>query len=151
MRRFTIPAALVVAGALALTGCAAQDGEGDADGGTAGETAVSVCETVAAGIRDISNGIQNTIASASPETQAEVEAYLSDAAERVDAFAEQARDSDFAAAVEDFADEVEATAEYVGELRDDEGEQDAEALAERQAALQEAAAEIREACTRDGD
>ncbi|MGR2753977.1 hypothetical protein [Agromyces arachidis] len=144
MRRFTMPAALVIAGALALTGCTAQDGE------NAGAAAGSACQTVATGIRDISNGIQNNLASASAETRDDVEGYLSDAADRVDAFAAEIEDSEFAAAVEEFAAEVEASAEYVGDLpEDDAEEQDAEALAERQTALQEAAADVREACSPD--
>ena len=145
MRRFTMPAALLFAGALALTGCTAQDGQNSE---AAAET---VCETVASGIRDISNGIQNNLASVSADTREDVEAYLSEAGDRVEALAADAEDSEFAAAVEDFAAEVQASADYAGELPEDPATQDPEALAERQAALQEAAAEVKAACTPDGE
>lgn len=143
MRRFTMPAALVFAGALALTGCTAQDGD------TAGAAAESVCQTVAAGVRDISNGIQNTLASATAENRDEIEAYLTEAGDRVEALAADAEDSEFAAAVEEFAAEVEASGEYAGELPEDPSTQDPEELSERQVALQEAAAKVKDACTPD--
>lgn len=142
-RRFTMPAALLFAGALALTGCTAQGGE------NAEAAAESVCETVATGIRDISNGIQNTLASATAEKRDEVEAYLTEAGDRVEALAADAEDSEFAAAIEEFAAEVEASGEYAGELPEDPSTQDPEALAERQAALQETAAEVQGSCTAD--
>jgi hypothetical protein len=143
MRRFTMPAALVFAGALALTGCTAQDGD------TAGAAGAAVCETVASGIRDISNGIQNTLASVSAENRDDVEAYLTEAGDRVEALAADAEDSEFAAAVEEFAAEVEASGEYAGSLPEDPSTQDPEELSERQAALQEAAANVKDACTPD--
>lgn len=145
MRRFTMPAALLFAGALALTGCTAQDGE------NAEAVAGSVCETVASGIRDISNGIQNNLASVSAENRDEVEAYLTEAGDRVQALVAEVEDSEFAAAVEEFAAEVEASGEYAGDLPEDPAAQDPEELAERQAALQEAAAEVKAACTPDGE
>ena len=145
MRRFTMPAALLFAGALALTGCTAQDGQNSE---AAAET---VCETVASGIRDISNGIQNNLASVSAENRDEVEAYLTEAGDRVQALVADVEESEFAAAVEEFAAEVEASGEYAGELPEDPATQDPEALAERQAALQEAAAEVKAACTPDGE
>ena len=55
MRRFTMPAALVFAGALALTGCASGGGDDTA-------TAEESCSTIASQVRDISNGVQNNIA-----------------------------------------------------------------------------------------
>lgn len=148
MRRFTMPAALVFAGALALTGCTAQDGD---NAGAAGAAAETVCETVASGIRDISNGIQNTLATATAENRDEVEAYLTEAGDRVEALAADAEDSEFAAAVEEFAAEVEASGEYAGDLPDDPSTQDPEELSERQAALQETAANVQESCSADGE
>jgi hypothetical protein len=145
MRRFTMPAALVFAGALALTGCTAQGGD------TAGAAAESVCETVASGVRDISNGIQNTLASATAENRDEVEAYLTEAGDRVEALAADAEESEFATAIEEFAAEVEASGQYAGELPEDPSTQDPEALSERQAALQEAAADVQASCSADAE
>jgi chemotaxis protein histidine kinase CheA len=145
MRRFTMPAAIIFVGALALTGCTAQDGE------NAGAAAESVCETVASGVRDISNGIQNTLASVTAENRDEVEAYLTEAGDRVEALAADAEDSEFAAAIEEFAAEVEASGEYAGDLPEDPSTQDPEELSERQAAIQEAAANVKESCSADAE
>jgi hypothetical protein len=151
MRRIAMPAALVFAGALALSGCAAEDG-----GDTAGSGA-DTCTTVASEMRDISNGVQNTLASASSVD--DIEAYLEDAQSRVDAAIEEAGDDDeLVSAVEDFKAELEAVGEYAGGLTDAPTEedpsvtaveQDPEELAERQTAVQEAAGEVTASCGED--
>ena len=147
MRRIAIPAALVFAGALALSGCAAGDG-----GDTAGSA--DACTTVASEVRDVSNGVQNTLAA--PESVDELEAYLEDAKSRVDAAIEEAGDDEeLAAAVEDFKATLEGVSEYAGELTEGPSEEDPEAttveqdpdaLAEQQAAVQEASTEVTSAC-----
>lgn len=146
MQRIMTSTALVFASALLLSGCAA------GGGGTTATPSDGACEIVAAGVRDISNGVQNNLAAVADTT--ELDEYLSSAAERVDAFVEEASENEeLVAAVEDFKTEVAAAADYAGELPepDAEGaiEQDPDALAERQAALQEAAAEVKAACTED--
>lgn len=151
MRRFAMPAALVFAGALALSGCAAGDG-----GDTAG-SADDTCTTVATEVRDISNGVQNTLASSASVD--ELETYLEDAKSRVDAAVEEAGDDEeVAAAIEDFKATLEGVSEYAGELTEGPSEedpevtvveQDPEALAEQQAAVQEASAEVGSACAAD--
>ncbi|GAA4067059.1 hypothetical protein [Agromyces indicus] len=151
MRRIAMPAALVFAGALALSGCAAEGGGDTA--GSSGDT----CTTVASEVRDVSNGVQNTLASASSTD--EIESYLSDAQSRVDAAVEEAGDDDdLKSAVEDFKSELDAVGEYAGGLteaptEDDPSvtaiEQDPEELAERQTAVQEAAGEVTAVCGED--
>ena len=146
MQRIMTSTALVFAGALLLSGCAAGGGDSTTT------PAADACQTVASELRDISNGVQNNLAAAADGS--ELEEYLSSAAERVDAIIEEAGDNEeLVAAVEDFKAEVGAATDYAGELPepDAEGaiEQDADALAERQAALQEAAAEVGAACAAD--
>src|SRR5215207_9427887 len=134
MQRIITSTALVFAGALLLSGCATAGG-GDTD---AAPTA-NLCDTVASGVRDISNGVQNNLAAA---------------ADRTDAFVEEASENEeLVAAVEDFKAEVAEANDYAAQLPepDEEGtvEQDPDQLGERQAALQEAAAKVGEAC--DGE
>ena len=153
MRRIAMPAALVFAGALALSGCAA------GDGGDTAEPADDICSTIATQMRDISNGVQNTLASST--TVDEIEAYLDDAQARIDAAVEEAGENEeLVAAVEEFKAELESASEYAGELTEGPSEddpeetvveQDPEAMAERQAAVMEAAAEVRSACADDDD
>lgn len=147
MQRIMKSTALVFAGALLLSGCATTSG----DGGSAAPT-LDLCDTVAAGVRDISNGVQNNLAAAADQT--ELDEYLSGAADRIDAFVEQASENEeLVAAVDEFKAEVAEAKDYAATLPepDAEGtiEQDADALAERQAALQEAAAKVSAAC--DGE
>jgi hypothetical protein len=150
MRRIAMPAALVFAGALALSGCAA-------DGGDTAGSGADTCTTVASEVRDISNGVQNTLASASSTD--EIETYLEDAQSRVDAAIEEAGDNDeLVSAVEDFTGELEGVGEYAGGLTEAPTEedpsvtaveQDPEELAERQTAIQEAAGEVTASCGED--
>jgi len=147
MQRIITSTALVFAGALLLSGCATAGG-GDTD---AAPTA-NLCDTVASGVRDISNGVQNNLAAAADRTV--LDEYLSSAADRIDAFVEEASENEeLVAAVEDFKAEVAEANDYAAQLPepDEEGtvEQDPDQLGERQAALQEAAAKVGEAC--DGE
>jgi hypothetical protein len=147
MRRIAMPAALVFAGALALSGCAA-------DGGDTAGSGADTCTTVASEVRDISNGVQNTLAAASSTD--EIETYLEDAQSRVDAAAEEAGDNEeLTAAVDAFKSELDAVGEYAGGLTEAPSEedpsvttleQDPEELAEQQTAVQEAAGEVTAAC-----
>ena len=147
MHRIMKSTALVFAGALLLSGCATTTGDGDSAAPT-----LDLCDTVATGVRDISNGVQNNLAAAAD--QSELDEYLSSAADRIDAFVEQASENEeLGAAVDEFKAEVAEAKDYAATLPepDDEGtiEHDADALAERQAALQEAAAKVSAAC--DGE
>jgi hypothetical protein len=150
MRRFALPAALVFAGALALSGCTA--GDGDDTAGSAGDN----CTTVAGEVRDISNGVQNTLAA--PGSLDELEEYLEDAQSRVEAAADEAESDELESAVDDFAATLEGVSEYADELTEGPSEEDPEAtaveqdpdaLAEQQAALQEASAEVGAVCSAD--
>lgn len=151
MRRIAMPAALVFAGALALSGCAA------GDGGDTAAPAEDTCATIASEVRDISNGVQNTLASAASVD--EIEAYLEDAKSRIDAAVEEAGDNEeLAAAVEEFKAQLESVSEYSGELTEGPSEvdpeatvveQDPEAMAEQQTAVMEAATEVNSVCAGD--
>ena len=151
MRRIAMPAALVFAGALALSGCAT------GNGGDTAAPAEDTCATVASEMRDISNGIQNTLASATSTD--DIQAYLDDAKSRVDAAVEEAGDNEeLAAAVEDFKSQLESVSEYAGELTEGPSEddpeatvveQDPEAMAEQQTAVMEAATEVNSVCAGD--
>ena len=151
MRRFAMPAALVFAGALALSGCAA------GNGGDTASPAADSCTTVATEVRDISNGVQNTLAA--PASVDELETYLDDASSRVDAAAEDAGDNDdLASAVEDFKATLEGVSEYASGLTEGPSEddpeatvveQDPEAMAEQQTAVQEASSEVSSVCAGD--
>jgi hypothetical protein len=143
-----MPAALVFAGALALSGCAA------GDGGDTAAPAEDTCTTVASEVRDISNGVQNTLAA--PASVDELESYLEEAKSRVDAAVEEAGDDEeLAAAVEEFKASLDGASEYAGELTEAPSEEDPEtttieqdpdALAEQQSAVQEASVEVNSVC-----
>ncbi|MFE5670082.1 hypothetical protein ACFQ58_00595 [Agromyces sp. NPDC056523] len=149
MQRFAMPTALVFAAALALSGCAAGGGGGD----TAGSTEDN-CTTVAGHVRDISNGVQNTLASATSAD--ELEEYLEEAKSRVTEAADEAESDDLETAVDDFAATLEGVGEYADGLEEAPSEEDPEtttlqqdpdALAEQQAAVQEAAGEVASVCS----
>ncbi|WP_430647967.1 hypothetical protein [Agromyces sp. GXS1127] len=153
MRRFTMPAALVFAGALALTGCASGDG---------GDTAASgedSCATIAADVRDISNGVQNNIAA--PSSLEGLQDYLGDASERTDALIEEAGDDDALidalGGFQTALNEVSTYADGLEEVPSEEDpsvmtvEQDPEELAAQQTAVQEASSEVAASCDADSD
>ena len=139
MQRIMTSTALVFAGALLLAGCAA-------GGGTATPSA-DPCETLEDAVRDISNGIQNALAAADP---AELQATLEGYSERVDELDELAVDNNAVSEVIDSLDQaLTAATEFAATLPSDPEEVDADAVAERQAAVQEAAAEVTAACTEE--
>ncbi|MFB9959245.1 hypothetical protein [Agromyces bracchium] len=152
MRRFTMPAALVFAGALALTGCASG---GDDDTATAGES----CSSIAAEVRDISNGVQNNLAT--PESIEGLQDYLGEASERTDALIEEAGDDsaliDALGEFQTALNEVSTYADGLEEVPSEEDpsvmtiEQDPEELATQQATVQEASAAVGASCDADSD
>lgn len=129
--------ALVFASALLLSGCSA--------GGGGPTSAADACASVQAALRDVSNGAQNALASASDpdEVQADLEGY----SERAAALAEKADNSDVAKALETLDAKLTEAAEAVGTLPTDaEGELDADAIAEQLTGIQEAVEKISVAC-----
>lgn len=130
---------LVLAGALLLTGCAS--------GGSAGSTPkVDACATVQSAVRDISNGAQNTLAAAG--TPSEIQAKLEDYSARVVALAEKAENPDVADALAKVDEKLAEVSAAVGSLpTDEDGAIDAEAIAEQQAGIQEAADKLKTACS----
>ena len=105
--------ALVCAGALVLSGCAAEG---------AGPTSVAdACSTIQAALRDVSNGAQNALASAGDpaEIQSDLEGY----SERAGTLAEKADNPDVVKALETLNAKLSEAAEAVGALiTDPEGE-----------------------------
>lgn len=135
MRRIMTSTALVFAGALLLSGCAAGGGEPT--------PSADPCEAVRVAARDISNGVQNALAGVDPAAlQEKLEGY----SQRLDELGAQAEDGSAASdAVASLDEAVSAAMEFVATLPPD-GEVDPDAAAERQAAVQEAAAGLTEAC-----
>ena len=139
MRRIMTSTALVFAGALLLSGCTA-------GGGTATPTA-DPCETLGNAVRDISNGVQNALASADP---AELQATLEGYSERVDELDQLVEGDGAAADVIGSLDAALAEAtEFVATLPTDAEEVDSERVAEVQAEIQEAASGVTEACAEE--
>lgn len=139
MQRMKLSAALVFAGALLLSGCAA--GGGDAD------TTAGGCDTVQSDVRDISNGAQNALATGGDPS--EVTSALEGYSERAAALGEDAAD-DVSGAVDSLVETLDEAAQFAETLpTDPEAEVDADAVAEHQTAIQEAAAEVSSACTAD--
>ncbi len=138
MHRFMKTTAVVFAGALLLSGCSASGG-GDAS------ASADPCETVRVEVRNISNGAQNTLATAT-DPDATVE-YLAGLEERVDALGEQADgDAKLDDALDGLQGALEGASEYAATISAD-AEQDADALAAQQTAIQEAAANVTEVCS----
>lgn len=160
MRRSTKAAAIIFAGALALTGCSGQAGDDVGDevresvGAKVSESAAALkdaaCERITARIQDLSAGAQEQLETATTETRADVEAFLTDAADQVDELLASAENQELADAVEDFAEEVRESAEYTRGLSDP-GAAYEDELAERQQELQDAADDVAEACDPDED
>ena len=136
MRRIMTSTALVFAGALLLSGCSA-------GGGTATPSG-DPCETLSNAVRDISNGVQNALASADP---AELQATLEGYSVRVDELDQLVEGSGASSDIVDSLDAALAEAtEFVATLPTDAEEVDSEAVAEVQAEIQEAASGVTEAC-----
>ena len=138
MRRTKTTAVLVLAGALLLSGCAS-------GGGTSPTTGADACATVQSAVRDISNGVQNTLAAAS--TPSEIQTKLNDYSARVVALEEKAENPDVADALAKVDEKIAEVSAAVGTLPTDaDGAIDAEAIAEQQAGIQEAADKLKTAC-----
>jgi hypothetical protein len=138
MQRIMTPVALAFAGALLLSGCTA--------GGTAQTTAAAdPCETVQSEVRDISNGAQNALAAGGDP--ADVQSSLEDYSVRVSELAETTSD-EVSTELEGLTGALDDAAEFAGTLPSDpEAEVDADAVAEHQTAIQDAATAASEACT----
>ncbi|MFK4730264.1 hypothetical protein ROT00_11300 [Agromyces mediolanus] len=129
--------ALVFAGALLLSGCATS-GSGDASAAPSG------CDTIRSEVRNVSNGAQNTLATATDG--AATKTYLEGLEDRVDALDEQAGDdTKVEDALEGLKSALGDAADYAATIPAD-GTQDADALAAQQTAIQTAASEVTKAC-----
>ena len=138
MHGTTSSAALVLAGALFLSGCAA-------GGGTVPTSRADACATLQTALRDVANGAQNTLAAVG--TPSEIQAKLEGYSERAAALAEEAENPDVADALAAVNETLSEAATNVATLPTDaEGALDADAVAEQQAAIQEAADKVRAAC-----
>ncbi len=138
MRWTKTTAVLVLAAGLLLSGCAS-------GGGTSPTTGADACATVQSAVRDISNGVQNTLAAAS--TPSEIQAKLDDYSARVVALEEKAENPDVADALAKVDEKIAEVSAAVGTLPTDaDGAIDAEAIAEQQAGIQEAADKLKTAC-----
>lgn len=139
MQRIMTSAALVFASALLLSGCAAGGG-----GATATATA-DPCEAVKSEVRDISNGAQNALAAGGDP--AEVQSTLEDYSVRVSELGETTDDA-VSTELEALTGALDDAAEFAATLpTDPEAEVDADAVAEHQTAIQEAATSASEACS----
>ena len=139
MQRIMTSAALVFASALLLSGCAAGGG-----GATATATA-DPCEAVRSEVRDISNGAQNALAAGGDP--AEVQSTLEDYSARVSELGETTDDA-VSTELEALTGALDDAAEFAATLpTDPEAEVDADAVAEHQTAIQEAATSASEACS----
>lgn len=137
MQRIITPVALAFAGALLLAGCTA--------GGTAATTAdADPCETVRSEVRDISNGAQNALAAGGDP--ADVQSTLEDYSVRVTELGETTDDA-VSTELEALTGALDDAAEFAATLPSDpEAEVDADAVAEHQTAIQDAATSASEAC-----
>jgi hypothetical protein len=139
MQRIMTSAALVFASALLLSGCAA--------GGGGATATADPCEAVRSEVRDVSNGAQNALAAGGDpaDVQATIEGY----SERVTTLGETTTD-EVSTALEGLSGALDDAAEFAATLPSDpEAEVDADALAEHQTAIQDAATEASSACTSD--
>ena len=137
MQRIMTSTALVFAGALLLSGCTA--------GGGAATPSADACETVKSEVRDISNGAQNSLASGGDPS--EIQSSLEDYSVRVSELAETTDDA-VSTELEGLTGALDDAAEFAGTLPSDpEAEVDADAVAEHQTAIQDAATAAGEACT----
>ena len=137
MQRIMTSTALVFAGALLLSGCAA--------GGSASSPSADPCDTVQSEVRDISNGAQNALAAGGDP--AEVQSTLEDYSVRVSDLGETTTDA-VSTELEALTGALDDAAEFAATLPSDpEAEVDAEAVAEHQTAIQDAATSASEACS----
>ncbi|MFF2273590.1 hypothetical protein ACFVTX_15030 [Agromyces sp. NPDC058136] len=142
MQRIITSTALVFAGALLFTGCASStDDTTAAQGGDS-------CEVVRVAVRDIANGAQNAILTATE--QAALLERLDAYEERVDELDEQAADdSKLAEALDGLQAKIEAAETYAATLPTTETEDfeaDADAQATATGDIQAAAVTVTEVC-----
>jgi len=136
MQRIMTSTALVFAGALLLSGCAT--------GGGAATPSADACDTVKSEVRDISNGAQNSLVSG--DDPSEIQSSLEDYSVRVSELAETTDDA-VSTELEGLTGALDDAAEFAGTLPSDpEAEVDADAVAEHQTAIQDAATAASEAC-----
>lgn len=140
MQRITTTAALVFASALLLSGCAAGGSEG------AGSS-VDACDSIRSEVRDISNGAQNALAAGGDPS--EIQSTLEGYSERILAIDRTGGDdTELSDALDALDEKINEAAEFAATLPSDpEAEVDADALAEQQTAIQEAASEVGSTCT----
>ena len=137
MQRLMTSTALVFAGALLLSGCTT--------GGSGSSPSADPCETVQSEVRDISNGAQNSLVSG--DDPSEIQSSLEDYSVRVTELAETTDDA-VSTELEGLTGALDDAAEFAGTLPSDpEAEVDADAVAEHQTAIQDAATAASEACT----
>ena len=137
MQRIMTSTALVFAGALLLSGCTA--------GGGAATPSADPCETVQSEVRDISNGAQNSLVSGGDPS--EIQSSLEDYSVRVTELGETTDDA-VSTELEALTGALDDAAEFAATLPSDpEAEVDADAVAEHQTAIQDAATAASEACT----
>jgi hypothetical protein len=137
MQRIMTSTALLFAGALLLSGCAA--------GGGTSTPSADACDTVTSEVRDISNGAQNALVSG--DDPSEIQSSLEDYSVRVTDLGETTTDA-VSTELEALTGALDDAAEFAGTLpTDPEAEVDADAVAEHQTAIQDAATAASEACT----
>jgi hypothetical protein len=137
MQRIMTSTALVFAGALLLAGCAA--------GGGGASASADECDTVKSEVRDISNGAQNTLAAGGDP--AEIQSALEGYSDRVDQLGEDTSDA-VSDELEQLAEALDDAADFAETLPSDpDAEVDADAVAEQQTAIQDAASGVSEACS----
>ena len=136
MQRIMTSTALVFAGALLLSGCTT--------GGSGSSPSADPCDTVQSEVRDISNGAQNALASG--DDPAEVQSALEDYSVRVTELGETTTD-EVSTELEALTGAIDDAAEFAATLPSDpDAEVDADAVAEHQTAIQDAATSASEAC-----
>jgi hypothetical protein len=143
MQKIMTSTALLFAGALLLSGCAA------GGGGAEASASADPCAAVRTEVRDVSNGAQNALASG--DDPADVQASLEGYSERVDALDKTSGDDQSVSeALDALGVAIDDAAEFASTLpTDPDAEVDADAVAEHQTAIQEAAAEVSSVCDAD--
>jgi hypothetical protein len=145
MQKIMTSTALLLAGALLLSGCAA------GGGGAEASASADPCAAVRTEVRDVSNGAQNALASG--DDPADVQASLEGYSERVDALDKTSGDDQSVSdALDALGVAIDDAAEFASTLPTDpdpDAEVDADAVAEHQTAIQEAAAEVSSSCDAD--
>jgi hypothetical protein len=143
MQKIMTSTALLFAGALLLSGCAA------GGGGAEASASADPCSAVRAEVRDVSNGAQNALSAGGDP--ADVQSSLEGYGERVDELDKTAGDDQSVSdALDGLGTAIDDAAEFASTLpTDPDAEVDADAVAEHQTAIQEAAAEVSSSCGAD--